>query len=423
MSDTPLTNEQLAGMEIFPGGATFGQAAETMGLSRQDIGLQPTETKPPPKQMTPAEVLAQANASRIAEVSAAADRAGGFVTGADQEEVDAILAGVKSGVYSAADALGRLSSIESAGRTALANAGSNNGGDDQTDPFLPKARSDAFSRMRALLSRFGLSSLENAVNNIITSGTVDLENADAIIFALRNEDAYKKRFAGNAARAAAGLPELDPATYIGLEESYRQLLQANGLPNDFYNDQTDFEKWIEGDVSPAELQDRINNGYRKVADADPAVRRQMQELYGVAEGDLAAFFLDPKRAQPMLTTRERVRKAQAAEIAARGQEQAGMQLSAAEAETLASRGITGQEAMDRFGEMGALSGLYQTMGGEEAMTREQQLGAAFRYDTNALDLLRRRQRGRVAQFEGGGQFARTSGATSGTIETGAGQAQ
>lgn len=381
------------------------------------------QNEPVAPTVTPAQALATANASRLGEVAAAADRAGGFVTGADQEEVDAILAGVKSGVYSAADALGRLSSIESAGRTALANAGSNNGGGDQTDPFLPKARSDAFSRMRALLSRFGLSSLESAVNNIITSGTVDLENADAIIFALRNEDAYKKRFAGNAARAAAGLPELDPATYIGLEESYRQLLQANGLPNDFYNDQTDFEKWIEGDVSPAELQDRINNGYRKVADADPAVRRQMQELYGVAEGDLAAFFLDPKRAQPMLTTRERVRKAQAAEIAARGQEQAGMQLSATEAETLASRGITGQEAMERFGEMGALSGLYQTMGGEEAMTREQQLGAAFRYDTNALDLLRRRQRGRVAQFEGGGQFARTSGATSGTIETGAGQAQ
>lgn len=388
MSDTPLTNEQLAGMEIFPGGATFGQAAETMGLSRQDIGLQPTETKPPPKP-----------------------------TKKETRRYSVVRDGKKLTIVVYDD--GSTDEIDEGD----ADTKDTDTSTSTTDTFLPKARSDAFSRMRALLSRFGLSSLEGAVNNIITSGTVDLENADAIIFALRNEDAYKKRFAGNAARAAAGLPELDPATYIGLEESYRQLLQANGLPNDFYNDQTDFEKWIEGDVSPAELQDRINNGYRKVADADPAVRRQMQELYGVAEGDLAAFFLDPKRAQPMLTTRERVRKAQAAEIAARGQEQAGMQLSAAEAETLASRGITGQEAMDRFGEMGALSGLYQTMGGEEAMTREQQLGAAFRYDTNALDLLRRRQRGRVAQFEGGGQFARTSGATSGTIETGAGQAQ
>jgi len=392
MSDTPLTNEQLAGMEIFPGGATFGQAAETMGLSREDIGLQPTPTKPPtqpPPKPTKKETR-RYSVVRDGKKLTIIVYDDGSTDEIDEGDVD----------------------TEDTGTSA-----------STTDTFLPKARSDAFSRMRALLSRFGLSSLESAVNNIITSGTVDLENADAIIFALRNEDAYKKRFAGNAARVAAGLPELDPATYIGLEESYRQLLQANGLPNDFYNDQTDFEKWIEGDVSPAELQDRINNGYRKVADADPAVRRQMQELYGVAEGDLAAFFLDPKRAQPMLTTRERVRKAQAAEIAARGQEQAGMQLSATEAETLASRGITGQDAMDRFGEMGALSGLYQTMGGEEAMTREQQLGAAFRYDTNALDLLRRRQRSRVAQFEGGGQFARTSGATSGTIETGAGQAQ
>jgi hypothetical protein len=388
MSDTPLTNEQLAGMEIFPGGATFGQAAETMGLSRADIGLQPTQTKPPPKP-----------------------------TKKETRRYSVVRDGKKLTIVVYDD--GSTDEIDEGD----ADTEDTDTSTSTTDIFLPKARSDAFSRMRALLSRFGLSSLESAVNNIITSGTVDLENADAIIFALRNEDAYKKRFAGNAARAAAGLPELDPATYIGLEESYRQLLQANGLPNDFYNDQTDFEKWIEGDVSPAELQDRINNGYRKVADADPAVRRQMQELYGVAEGDLAAFFLDPKRAQPMLTTRERVRKAQAAEIAARGQEQAGMQLSATEAETLASRGITGQEAMDRFGEMGALSGLYQTMGGEEAMTREQQLGAAFRYDTNALDLLRRRQRSRVAQFEGGGQFARTSGATSGTVETGVGQAQ
>ena len=392
MSDTPLTNEQLAGMEIFPGGVTFGQAAETMGLSREDIGLQPTPTKPPTTETKPPPKPTKKETKRYSVVR---DGKKLTIVVYDDGSTDEIDEG----------------DVDTDTSTST------------TDTFLPKARSDAFSRMRALLSRFGLSSLESAVNNIITSGTVDLENADAIIFALRNEDAYKKRFAGNAARAAAGLPELDPATYIGLEESYRQLLQANGLPNDFYNDQTDFEKWIEGDVSPAELQDRINNGYRKVADADPAVRRQMQELYGVAEGDLAAFFLDPKRAQPMLTTRERVRKAQAAEIAARGQEQAGMQLSATEAETLASRGITGQEAMDRFGEMGALSGLYQTMGGEEAMTREQQLGAAFRYDTNALDLLRRRQRGRVAQFEGGGQFARTSGATSGTIETGAGQAQ
>jgi len=292
-----------------------------------------------------------------------------------------------------------------------------------TNPFLPQQRSDAFSRMRALLARFGLSELEGAVNSIITSGMVDLEDANAIVFALRDQPAYKRRFAGNAARAAAGLAELDPSTYIGLEEQYRQMLRANGLDPEFYNDLTDFQGFIEGDVSPAELQERINQGYRAVADADSAVKAQMKELYNVSDGDLAMFFLDPKRAQPLLTTRERTRKAQAAGIAARGKEQGGIQLTKDEAEALAARGITGEEAFQRFGEMGTLAGLYERLYGEEDINREQQLGATFRYDTSALDAVRRRQRQRLAQFEVGGQFARTSGATSGTVETGAGLAQ
>jgi len=292
-----------------------------------------------------------------------------------------------------------------------------------TDPRLPQARSDAFSRMRALLARFGLSELEGAVNSIITSGMVDLQDANAIVFALRDQPAYKRRFAGNAARAAAGLAELDPSTYIGLEEQYRQILQASGLDPNFYNDLTDFQGFIEGDVSPAELQERINQGYRAVTDADPAVKAQMKELYNVSDGDLAMFFLDPKRAQPLLTTRERTRKAQAAGIAARGKEQGGIQLTKDEAEALAARGITGEEAFQRFGEMGTLAGLYQGLYGEEDISREQQLGATFRYDTSALDAVRKRQRQRLAEFEMGGQFARTSGATSGTVETGAGLAQ
>ena len=53
---------------------------------------------------TPAEILAEKNKARLGEVAAAANRAGGFVTGASQEEVDAILAGVESGIYSADDA-------------------------------------------------------------------------------------------------------------------------------------------------------------------------------------------------------------------------------------------------------------------------------------------------------------------------------
>lgn len=388
------------------------------------------DINPPQPTKTPAQILAEQNASRISEVEVAASTVSGLAGGALSSRASEILSGVKSGIFSASDAVTALNNITSSVSTGSSSSGGNEKDDDDNDTSSAlfaatqqQNQRDAFSRLRGLLSRFGLSELEGSVRNIITSGMVDLQDPNAIVFALRGEPAYKRRFAANEARARAGLAELDPSTYIGLEDAYRQMLQANGLPPDFYNDQSDFEKWIEGDVSPAELQERINQGYRRVADADPQVKAQMKELYGVSEGDLAAFFLDPKRTQPLLTTRERARKAQAAEIAARGFEQGRMQLTATEAENLAARGITGEQAAQGFGEMASLSGLYETMTGEQQMTREEQLGATFRYDTTALENLRRRQRTRLAAFEGGGQFARTSGATQGAIETGAGTAQ
>lgn len=279
-------------------------------------------------------------------------------------------------------------------------------------------RTDAFSRLRSLLSRVGLTELEGAVQGIIQSGTVDLNDPNAIIFAIRDQPAYQRRFAGNAARVKRGLPELDPASYVGLEETYRQLMQSNGLPAGFYDQQDDFRRLIEGDVSPQELQNRIQEGYAKVQQADPEVRRQMRELYGVDDNGLAAYFLDPDKGVTALT-----RQAQAAQIAARGREQGGLQLTAAQAEQLASRGISPEEAQRQFAERGRLAGLYNPLTGEEALTTEEQLGATFGYDIAAQQALERRRAQRVGEFQAGGQFARTTGATSGTVETGVGTAQ
>lgn len=288
---------------------------------------------------------------------------------------------------------------------------------------ISQQRVDAFSSLRALLSRVGLSELEGAVQGVITSGRVNIADPNAIMFALREQPAYQKRFAANKKRVENGLPELSPETYINLEEQYRQTLAANGLPMGFYNDQKDFEKFIEGDVSPAELQSRIREGYAKVRDADPAVVQQMRELYGVSQGDLAAYFIDPERARPLLTAADYRRQAQAAGIAARGLEQGGIQLTAGSAEDLARRGITLEEAESKFAERAKLAGLFQEMGGEQALTEEQKLGATFGYDVAAQQELQRRMATRVGEFQAGGQFARTTGATSGTIETGIGSAQ
>jgi hypothetical protein len=280
-------------------------------------------------------------------------------------------------------------------------------------------RVDAFSRLRSLLNRYDLGALEGNVRDLIARGITD---GNAVLFELRETESFKTRFKANAKRAAAGLPELDPATYIGLENSYRSVLASNNLPIGFYDDQDDFNAFIEGAVSPGELQSRIADGYRKVQDADPEVKRQMQELYGVAEPELLAYFLDPKRARPLLDSAALRRQAEAAAIAARGREQGGLNLTRESAEALAARGITPEDAATQFAQRGALAGLYNPLTGEEGLTQEEELGATFGFDPVAAEKLERRRAQRVAEFQGGGQFARTTGATSGTVETGIGTA-
>ena len=289
----------------------------------------------------------------------------------------------------------------------------------QQEEFATRRRQDARTTIKQVLETYGLADLADyTYNEIIAKETVNIQNPDAIIFALREQPAYQKRFSANAARVRKGLPELDPATYIGLENQYRALMQSNGLPTDFYSSQDKLAQLIEGDVSPAELNERIQQGYRAVADADPEVTRQMQRLYGVSEGELAAYFLDPDETAPLLT-----RQARAAQIAARGAEQAGISISGSLAEDLARRQVTQQEAQQGFAEIAQLGELRQTFAGEQAISEEDIVAAQFGINTDVQQELRRRQRQRVAAFQGGGGFARTSGATSGTIRTAVGEAE
>ena len=285
-------------------------------------------------------------------------------------------------------------------------------------PLVMGDSPDARNTIKAMLATYGLEDLSDVMWQQYTSGLVDITNERASFYALRDQPSFKKRFAANETRLKNGLGELTPADYVQLEDYYRSTLQSNGLPPGFYDSPDDFQKLIENDVSPAELQTRVQKGYRAVAQADPEVKRQMQELYGVSEGQLAAYFLDPQRAVTLLE-----RQAQAANIAARGMEQGGIQVSGQFAENLAARGVTPDEALRGFGQVGQLGELTQTFAGETALSGEQLAGAAFGIDVAAQQELERRKRLRTGEFAGGGSFARTTGETSGSISTSVGKAQ
>jgi hypothetical protein len=294
----------------------------------------------------------------------------------------------------------------------------------QTEAETFRRQRNAQSTINAVLSSYGLGDLADFVyKEIIVKETVNINNPDAIIFAIREQPAYQKRFSANKERVKNGFDELDPASYIALEDQYRATLSANGMPVSFYDSKDDFDAMIGGSVSPAELQSRVQEGYRAVQDADPEVKRQMRELYGVAEGDLAAYFIDPNRMKPLLVAADYKRQAQAAKIAARGSELAGIQLTGGLAEDLARRGITETEAETGFTAIGKLGELTTQLSGETALSQEQIIGQQFGTDVAAAQELEKRKRRRVGEFAGGGSFARTQGETSGATRLSVGTAE
>ena len=273
----------------------------------------------------------------------------------------------------------------------------------QAAETLRQQKESANDIIAARLSDYGLESLGGFVSNLVfTEGVVD---TNIIMGRLRATPEYKQRFAGNEQRRKAGLNVLSEGEYVALENSYRQLMRQSGLPTGFYDSNDDFQNLIANDVSPGEFAERVNQGYEAVRFADPTVIAQMQELYGVSEGDLAAYFLDPEKATPIL-----LQRAQAAQTAA-GAAQAGMQLTTEEAERLAQEGITQQQARAGAAAITQAEELFQPTTGEQdgAFTREEQLGAVFGTDPAAAQRLRQRQRRRQAAFEGGGGFAQGAG--------------
>jgi len=165
---------------------------------------------------------------------------------------------------------------------------------------------------------------------------------------LRQTDSYKKRFAANAQRVAKGLRALSEAEYIGLEDQYQNVMRQYGLPESYYargemGRQEGFEKFISGDVSATELEDRISTAQRRVLNANPEVAASLKQFYpDITNADILAYTLDPKNAIENIK-----RKVTAAEIGGAAM-QAGLQTGMTRAEELAAAGITKQQAQQGF---------------------------------------------------------------------------
>lgn len=266
-------------------------------------------------------------------------------------------------------------------------------------------RESAKAVINAVLADYGLEGLGDFVNRMVFEE--DVMSGPEILARIRADQGeagkiYWRRFAGNEQRRKAGLNVLSEDRYIALESTYSQTMRAAGLPTGFYDSPDDFATLIGSDVSPAELNARVNEGYLAVQQANPQVINEMRRLYGVDDSMLAAYFLDPAKATPML-----LRQARAAQIASEATLQAEQEIGAMTAEELAVAGITQQQARAGFQTIAQAEELFVPLPGttEQAISQEEQIAGVFGTSAAAQQRIRQRSRERQAAFQAGGQFA------------------
>ncbi len=271
----------------------------------------------------------------------------------------------------------------------------------------------AYDLLFSEFERYGLGSLVQPLQSFIVEGLSPAE----FTLRLRETDSYKKRFAANAQRINKGLRALSEAEYIGLEDQYQNVMRNYGLPPSYYQRgemgvQQGFEKFISGDVSAAELEDRIQTAQNRVINAAPEVSKALREFYpDISNGDILAYALDPQQALTNIK-----RKVTAAEIGA-GALQAGLATGLSRAEELARYGVTAQQAREGFQAIGSflprasqLGDIYakQGMGPYTQTTAEAEVFGT----TGAVEAEKKRKQ--LAQLETA-QFSGQVGAAGGAL--------
>jgi hypothetical protein len=295
----------------------------------------------------------------------------------------------------------------------------NGGGDNNEEEFVPAAGAKAI--LRSVLASYGLEGLYEYAYSLYAKNEIDINDGDSLVFALKEQEAYKKRFAANERRKSLGFKELSPATYLALEKSYKDTLAANGLPQGFYDSPDDFEKLIGGDVSVAELNNRLKDAYTVVRDASPEVKNKMAEMYGVTDGDLLAYVIDPDRARPLMAP-DYKRQAQAALIAESAQRLSGFNLNKDVAEQFVRQGVTQAEAEAAFTTVGQMGELRRAGLGEQQISDVQFAQATLGTDAEAKRLVEERKKRRIGEVTASGGSATLAQGDSGSYRSGYGQA-
>ena len=253
--------------------------------------------------------------------------------------------------------------------------------------------------LAGMMEEFGLpSSLTDKLNAELVRG----ESPTALAMRIRTTDEYKARFPGMVSRRTLGLPAITEAEYLDLESQYRSIMRAANLPPTFHDAPEDFTTLIAGDVSGQELQQRVALAESARETANQDIITELQDNYGLTEGDITAYYLDPGVAKNIFEER---RMYEAAGLSVAATQAIGEGLEVKTAEALQRENIQRREIQSRLGQR---AGLTEDLLGSEGMSATGIAEAEFGLDVDEATRLRRLREARLAPMMGGGSALTTA---------------
>lgn len=127
-----------------------------------------------------------------------------------------------------------------------------------------------------------------------------MTNTNEILQNIRATATYKKAFAGLAEyNSKPGHVHMTESEYRTYSQSILGAAQQYGVPNGFI-DQSEIGKLLVGDVSASEFQQRVEDIYSAVSNADAGTKALLQQWYGVGPGELTAYFANPEKSLPQM---------------------------------------------------------------------------------------------------------------------------
>lgn len=255
------------------------------------------------------------------------------------------------------------------------------------------------------LNQYGLGALADwAWQKLLNGETVQ----QILIIDAPQTDAYKARFPAIAKLAAQGVA-ITPGDYVNYEKQAMAKFQQAGLVGTQWDSPTGIDNLIASQVSPDELQSRLNLVTSAVTQAPAEARQYLQDNFGISHGDLMNYFLDPHGALPDLQM-----KAQAAQIGGAAKSAGFGYLDVQKALNLAAMGVTGGQAQAGFGKIATEGELTQNLGdGTGSVSRDTLVDATLGGNGQAALAAQRVAEGRVARFQSGGTYAANQNGVSG----------